>query len=102
MALEDDGAPTLLNLIAPTPPTRRALVQRLRHDNPTVKVVWVPRAVIVPALNAAGLLNRLVRSGARLQAGEIFGHREWDTSRVAALEDRIRGAPTDLDQTMLV
>jgi predicted dehydrogenase/nucleoside-diphosphate-sugar epimerase len=95
MALEGDAVPPLLNLIAPTPPTRRALVQRLRRDNPSVKVVWVPRAVIVPALNVAGLLNRLIRSGARLQAGEIFGHRDWDTKQVAALEERIRRRQSD-------
>jgi predicted dehydrogenase/nucleoside-diphosphate-sugar epimerase len=90
MALEDGPAPAVLNLIAPQPPTRRALVERLKRDNPTMKVVWVPRAIIVPALNAAGLLIRLVRSGSGVDAGEIFGHRDWDTKRIAGLEDGIR------------
>lgn len=98
LALEDDAAPAVLNLIAPEPPTRRALVERLRRDNPTMKVVWVPRGVIVPALNAAGLVNRLVRSGAGLDAGEIFGHRDWDTGRIARLEDRIRRPPAGRSQ----
>jgi predicted dehydrogenase/nucleoside-diphosphate-sugar epimerase len=93
MALADDGAPDLLNLIAPIPPTRRALVERLRRDNPTVRVVWAPRAVIILALNAAGRLKRLIRSGGdggRLAAGEVFGHRAWDTALIAGLEDRMR------------
>lgn len=98
LALEEDAAPALLNLIAPAPPTRRALVDRLRRDNPTLKVVWVPRALIVPALNVAGLLNRLVRSGAALNAGEIFGHRDWDTRRIAELEDRIRSLSREPNQ----
>jgi predicted dehydrogenase/nucleoside-diphosphate-sugar epimerase len=94
LALEDDAAPAMLNLIAPEPPNRRALVERLRRDNPTMKVVWVPRGIVVPALNAAGLLNRLIRSGAGLDAGEIFGHRDWDTARIAGLVDRIGSPPT--------
>jgi predicted dehydrogenase/nucleoside-diphosphate-sugar epimerase len=98
LAIEED-APDLLNLVAPVPPTRRGLVERLRRDNPTVKVLWVPRTVIVPALNVAGVMIRLIRSGgARLEAGEIFGHREWDTTRIAGLEDRIRHTAADRNQ----
>jgi hypothetical protein len=99
MALEDDAAPAVLNLIDPAPPTRRALIERLKHDNPTVKVLWVPRAIIVPTLNAAGRLNALLRSGgAHLEADEIFGHRDWDVARISELEDRIRRPLADQSQ----
>jgi hypothetical protein len=95
LALEDDAAPALLNLIAPAPPTRRALIDRLRRDNPTVKVVWVPRLLIVPALNTIGFIGRLIRSGPRVDSGEIFGHRNWNTTRIAGLETHIRGSSAD-------
>jgi predicted dehydrogenase/nucleoside-diphosphate-sugar epimerase len=93
LALDEDAAPAVLNLIAPKPPNRRALVERLRRDNPTLKVVWVPRSIVVPALNAVSLLNRLFRSGAGLDAAEIFAHRDWDTTRIAGLVDRIGSYP---------
>jgi predicted dehydrogenase/nucleoside-diphosphate-sugar epimerase len=103
IALEERTATSVLNVVDPTLPTRRDLVKRLKRDNPTMKVVWVPRTVIVPILNLAGLVLSLIRSGGvRLQAGEIFGHRSWDTARIAALEERIRQDATGRMQSSVV
>lgn len=91
MALEQESAPPLLNLIDPVLPTRRELVARLRRDNPRLKVLWLPRGPFAFALNTAGLLIRLIRPGGMpSDAWEIFGHREWDSTRIATLKERIR------------
>jgi hypothetical protein len=59
LAVEADDVPSVLNLIDPHPPSRAQLLQRLRNDNPEIKVIWIPRGAIVPALNAVGILARL-------------------------------------------
>lgn len=71
MALEDDAAPAVLKLIVPAPPTRRALVERLQHDNPTVRVAlgttshYRARAECGRALEPADPLRRCAPGGGR-------------------------------------
>jgi predicted dehydrogenase/nucleoside-diphosphate-sugar epimerase len=92
MARHFDQAPAALNLVAPALPTKRELVELLKRNNPDLRVVWFPRLALVPASWAALGLQRALRPRQpAIDVAKVFAPEAYDTSRVAALADRIAG-----------
>ncbi|MBA3561005.1 MAG: Gfo/Idh/MocA family oxidoreductase, partial [Gemmatimonadaceae bacterium] len=81
-----EESPEVLNLLAPTLPTRRQLVSRLRRSNPDLTVVWLPTFAVVPLSWMAMLLQKLLRPGKpAMNVAKIFAQQRYDTSRTARL-----------------
>lgn len=61
MATHFDQAPELINVVDAVPPTRNALVERLRQSRPGVLVLWIPAPVLALLSAGATLAQRVLR-----------------------------------------
>lgn len=105
MATHFDSAPPVLNLLAPTLPTRRELVSTLRRSNPDLIVVWLPNVLLRPLSWFATALQKGLRPGKpAVDVAKVFAQKWYDTSgitRIAhamvtdgAVEEAIAGRET--------
>jgi predicted dehydrogenase/nucleoside-diphosphate-sugar epimerase len=101
-ALNRDTAPHLLNAVDPALPTKLQLVKHLRQANPGLRVVWLPRGVLVPLSWMAMGLQRALRPGKPvIDVAQVFARRAYDPGSarrlwgVIAENERPRGAATD-------
>jgi predicted dehydrogenase/nucleoside-diphosphate-sugar epimerase len=87
-----EAAPRMLHITAPELPTKRELVARLRHHNPGLRVIWLPRPVLVPLSWVAIMLQKVLRPRqTATNLARIFQKRDYDTSRIAAVTRRLEG-----------
>jgi hypothetical protein len=80
-------APSVINLLDPSLPTKRSLVQRLRAANPDLRVIWLPTVLLVPLSGAAWLLQKLLKpKRPAINVAKVFKNRRYDnqSSREAA------------------
>jgi predicted dehydrogenase/nucleoside-diphosphate-sugar epimerase len=81
-----EQTPDTLNLISPDLPSKRDLLARLRRANPDLRVVWLPRPVLVPLSSAALLLQKAMGRGKRsINLARVFAVQRYDVSRIARL-----------------
>ncbi|MFQ5529634.1 MAG: NAD-dependent epimerase/dehydratase family protein, partial [Gemmatimonadota bacterium] len=84
--VEMKGAPDVVHLLEPGLPTRRRLVGHLKHRNPSLRVLWIPRWTVRPlGLLAVGLQKLLRRGQSVVDVGAIFANREYDTTIAAGI-----------------
>ena len=90
------SAPRVLNLIPPTPPSRRDLVARLRRTNPDLRVAWLPPLVLAPLSGFAVMLQKILRpKKPAVSVAKVFAQRWYDASeisKVASSLERSAGA----------
>lgn len=73
-------APATVDLIASPPLTRRALVDRLKHADPGVRVLWLRRSLFTPLAGVATWLQRALPGQRRVvDVAAIFAREEWAT-----------------------
>lgn len=83
-------APTKLNLVSPTLPTKRELVTRLKQSNPDLTVVWLPAGLLVPLSWVVSGLQKVLRPGKpTVSIARVFAAQRCDTSRIAKLTPAI-------------
>lgn len=81
-----DEVPSPLNLLNPSLPTKRELLQRLRRTNPDLTVLWLPRFLLVPLSWAALVLQKLLRPHKPpIDIAKVFSVLPYDTSAIVAL-----------------
>jgi predicted dehydrogenase/nucleoside-diphosphate-sugar epimerase len=86
-----ESAPEVVNLVAPTLPTKRDLLRRLRLTNPDLSVVWLPRFVLFPLSLVASAVQRLLRPGkSPISLARVFAVQQYDTSRIADIASALR------------
>ncbi|MEJ7813499.1 MAG: Gfo/Idh/MocA family oxidoreductase, partial [Gemmatimonadaceae bacterium] len=92
MARHFTEAPPMLNLLAPTLPSRRDLVKRLKGTNPDLTVVWLPTAVLVPLSWIAIVAQKALKPGkTAMNVAKVFSSPGYDTTRVAQLAPKVTG-----------
>jgi nucleoside-diphosphate-sugar epimerase len=85
-----DAAPEVLHMLDPDPPTKRALIARLRQDNPNLRVVWLPRLLLHPLSWAAMVAQKLLRPGQKpLNVASVFARQHCVTSEIRRLTSRM-------------
>jgi hypothetical protein len=85
-----DDVPSPLNLLNPSLPTKRELLQRLRQTNPDLTVLWLPRFLLAPLSWAASVLQKLLRPHKpSVDIAKVFSVLPYDTSVIARLSQRI-------------
>lgn len=84
-----DDAPPLLNLIDAEALSRGEMVDRLRANDPDLRVVWLPRLLLRPLSGLAVLAQRVLRpSGKPIVLSRVFADQRFDTTLVRrVLED---------------
>jgi nucleoside-diphosphate-sugar epimerase len=81
-----DEAPEMLHLLDAKLPTKREIASRLKRSNPDLKIVWLPRLILVPLSWLAIIAQRLVRPRrSPINVAKVFSKRHYDLSRIAAL-----------------
>jgi predicted dehydrogenase/putative NADH-flavin reductase len=86
MAVEFDQAPSKLNLLDPDPPSKSALLARLRSSNPDLTVLWLPMWVLKPLSLAAIALQKLIKpSRPAIDVAKVFRVDRYDTRLSAEL-----------------
>jgi predicted dehydrogenase/nucleoside-diphosphate-sugar epimerase len=89
-ALNSDMAPQLLNVVDPTLPTKLHLVKHLRQANPGLRVVWLPRGVLVPLSWMAMGLQKGLRPGKPvIDIARVFARRAYHPEPARRLWDEI-------------
>ena len=89
-----EAAPAALNLLSPTLPTRRELVERLRRVNPDLAVVRIPRPVLAGLSLVARLAQRVLRPGKPvIDVAKVFATPRYDTAAIAAIAERMETEP---------
>ena len=92
MTTHFDAAPRVLNLLAPTLPTRRELLSHLRRSNPDLAVIWLPRIALVPLAWAAIAAQKVLRPGKpAVNVAKVFATQRYDTARISTLAPLILG-----------
>lgn len=87
-----NDAPELLNLVDAEPPTRGELVRRLRATNPDLRVLWLPRLLLVPLSGAAVLLQRVLRPRSKaIDLARVFADQKLETGLIAQVSERMQG-----------
>jgi predicted dehydrogenase/nucleoside-diphosphate-sugar epimerase len=72
-----------LNLVHPKPATRRKLIRRLKSQNPQIRIIWLPRLLLVPMSFSAKALQRLLRPRKEpLDVASAFASTRCDTRRM--------------------
>jgi predicted dehydrogenase/nucleoside-diphosphate-sugar epimerase len=90
-----DEVPSPLNLLAPSLPTKRELLERLRQSNPDLTVFWLPRFLLIPISWFALLVQKLLRPGKpSVNVAKVFSVLPYDTSAIAILSQRIDPPPS--------
>ena len=83
MATHPDETPAALNLLNPTSPTKRDLIGRLRHRNPGLRVVWLPRPVLHVLSWTAIAAQKILRpSRTAVNVAKVFSVQPYDTSAI--------------------
>lgn len=86
MAREFADAPSKLHLLAPTLPTKKELIARLKRSNPDLTVIWMPhRVLILLSWIASGLQKVLRPRKPVISVARVFAQQRCDTSRIARL-----------------
>jgi predicted dehydrogenase/nucleoside-diphosphate-sugar epimerase len=81
-----DDAPAVLHMLDPNPPTKRALLARLRQANPDLRVVWLPRLLLHPLSWAAIVAQKVLRPGQKpLNVAAVFARQHYDASEIRRL-----------------
>jgi predicted dehydrogenase/nucleoside-diphosphate-sugar epimerase len=81
-----DDAPAVLHMLDPDPPTKRALIARLRQGNPDLRVVWLPRLLLHPLSWAAMVAQKMLRPGQKpINVASVFARQHYDTSEIRRL-----------------
>ncbi len=84
MAEHFEESPETLHLLAPSLPTRRELVQRLRASNPGLMVVRIPRPVLLALSAFASGAQRVLRPDRQpVNVARVFGTPRYDTTAVS-------------------
>jgi predicted dehydrogenase/nucleoside-diphosphate-sugar epimerase len=79
IALHGDAGPGTLNVVDPALPTKARLVKHLRHANPGLRVVWLPRGVLWPLSWMAMGLQKVLRPRApAINVATVFARRAYD------------------------
>ncbi len=87
-----DEVPSPLNLLDPSLPTKRELLQRLRQTNPDLTVLWLPRFLLLPLSWMALMLQKLLRPRKpSINVAKVFSTLPYDTSAIAILSQRVNG-----------
>ncbi|MDQ3244639.1 MAG: NAD(P)-dependent oxidoreductase, partial [Gemmatimonadota bacterium] len=98
-----EESPEVLNLLAPTLPTRRQLVSRLRRSNPDLTVVWLPTFAVIPLSWMATLLQKALRPRKpAMNVRKIFAQQSYDTSRAAGLSRSVGQYFSDMPEETLM
>jgi len=86
-----DAAPPILNLMDPDRPTKGALVRRLRTTNPDLRVIWLPRLLLVPMSAFAMVLQKLLRPRkAAVNVAKTFARQRYSSELIQSLAPEIR------------
>jgi predicted dehydrogenase/nucleoside-diphosphate-sugar epimerase len=81
------SAPSPLNLLSPTLPTKRDLIRQLKKANPDLTVVWLPGVVLHPLSWFATLAQKTLRPGKRaINVAKVFAPQRYSTSQISQLE----------------
>jgi len=81
-----DEVPSPLNLLDPSLPTKRELLQRLRQTNPDLTVLWLPRFLLVSLSWTALVLQKLLRPRKPpVNVAKVFSVLPYDTSAISLL-----------------
>ncbi len=92
LALHFEDAPRTLHLVAPTLPTKRDLVAQLRRTNPDLRLVWLPRLVLLPLAWLAIAAQKLLHPRRpAMNPAAAFDAQEVDTARIQALASIVLG-----------
>jgi predicted dehydrogenase/nucleoside-diphosphate-sugar epimerase len=90
MAQHFNEAPDAINLLAPSLPTKRELVEVLRRANPGLRVIWLPNPVLSALSRLAVLAQKLLRRGHEpVDIQKVFAVDRYDTAAVARLTERV-------------
>jgi nucleoside-diphosphate-sugar epimerase len=89
-----EDVPPVLNLIEPVLPTRRDLIRQLRRSNPDLRLIWLPRPVLLPVSGAAVSLQKALRPGSpAVSVAKVFATQAYDTSRISKLGQELESRP---------
>ena len=89
-----EDAPATLNILTPELPTKGELVARLRRCNPGLRVIWLPRTVLLCFSSLAILLQKLAHpTKPAIKATQVFAERRYDTSRIGRIMRELDKAP---------
>lgn len=78
-----EDAPDTVNLLEPELPTKRQLVGALRHTQPDVTVLWLPRVLLTPlSLMFRGLQKLRSPTQPGVNVSRIFAREHYDTSLI--------------------
>jgi nucleoside-diphosphate-sugar epimerase len=92
-----ENAPSVLHLLDPERPVKADLVRRLRKSNPDLRVLWLPRFVLVPLSWMAILLQKILRPRhPAIDVAKTFARQRFDASRIAALAPEITSGASTL------
>jgi len=84
-------APPALHLMDPARPTKADLVQRLRSTNPDLRVVWLPRLILVPLSVLAVVAQKILRPRKpALNVAKTFARQRYDDRLIAELAPAIQ------------
>jgi predicted dehydrogenase/nucleoside-diphosphate-sugar epimerase len=79
-----DTTPEILNLVSPTPPTRRDLVNRLKRANPGLYVLWLPTPVVQVLSGLFSVVQRVLRPRKpAMSLARAFAGQRLDTTVVS-------------------
>lgn len=88
--------PTPLNLLDPVLPSKQALLDRLKKNNPDLTVIWLPRFILIPLSWAATLAQKMLRPGKpAINVAKVFSVLPYDTSCIASLAPRVQTMQAD-------
>ena len=88
-ALDFEAAPEVLNILSPSMPTRRELVDRLKQSNPDLLVVWLPRPLLAILSAAATVAQKVLRPGkAAISVAKVFARQRYDNAAAAEVAPR--------------
>ncbi len=89
-------APTVINILQPTLPSKRELIAQLRSTNPDLTVLWLPGFILHPLSWAAILLQKLLRPGRpAMNVASVFAVDRWDNTRSTQLAAQMRKPPAE-------
>ena len=93
MVTNFSSGPRVLNLLAPSLPTRRQLVAALRDSNPDLTVVWLPPPLLLPLSWVAIALQKVMRPGKpAVNAAKVFAQQRYDTSTISQIAPLVTGS----------
>lgn len=76
-----NSAPAVLNLVEPTPPTRKELLDKILSTRGYLRALWIPYGLIASVSFALKLLLRMFRPGKKpIDIASAFASEEYNTS----------------------